>query len=168
LEKKVFIITWDRESLISSLEKMAFRIGKICSVDGCEKQASAKGECNSHYLKTKWLEAKGDQPIRRSPEKKITDKCIWEGCEKPIRSRNLCFVHNRWQTEIEEGKASREALEVMAKRNKHSGRPASLKIACSECGSPDSCSEKSPLCPKCYGRWYRAQNPDKRLKKNQD
>ena len=56
---------------------------KICSVEGCEKPARAKGLCSAHYGRK--LEASAP-------------KCSIDGCENKSRARGWCNKHwSRWK-----------------------------------------------------------------------
>lgn len=61
---------------------------RICSKDGCDKPAKARGWCNPHYCQ-EW--AKGLDPL---PEKPL---CSVDGCNRKHASRGWCAYHyHRW------------------------------------------------------------------------
>lgn len=122
---------------------------KLCVIEGCENPVNARNLCSNHYHHAR----KHEENYRKNP--KTIYPCIFPGCEAQYQHKeNLCLVHWREKNGIEQGKRT--------------GRPGKEMVDCKECGKPQSATQPSLLCPKCYGRWYRAQNPDKRLKKNQD
>lgn len=63
---------------------------RICSVDGCGKRHSAKGFCNSHYLR----HFKHGDPLGGTPSrKKVPTTCIVDGCVSTAVSLDLCKLH---------------------------------------------------------------------------
>ena len=65
-----------------------------CSVEGCSRQAGARGLCIAHYQR--WRTGKdwqADIPerMKRGPA------CLVEGCQRPVYARGYCGVHyQRW------------------------------------------------------------------------
>lgn len=66
----------------------------ICSVEGCEKTALARGWCGAHYRR--WREHGG--PLLGGPVHQYGEKCLIEGCDKHREARGWCDQHyNRWK-----------------------------------------------------------------------
>lgn len=64
----------------------------ICSVEGCEKAAHAKGLCPMHYQRHR---THGDVHALH-PNKGVG--CLVEGCENPHGSKGFCALHySRWK-----------------------------------------------------------------------
>lgn len=58
---------------------------RVCSIEGCEKPAKARGWCRAHY--NRWYK---DQ----------TQPCSVEGCNRPRMARGWCDAHyRRWYEE---------------------------------------------------------------------
>ncbi len=64
---------------------------KICTVDGCERNAKTKGLCSKHYLRsiTKFSQGRNTKRITGI---KI---CIIPGCESSHESKGFCNKHYR-------------------------------------------------------------------------
>jgi hypothetical protein len=73
----------------------------MCSVDGCEKPHTAKGLCNTHYMR-QYRGGSLDAPVRRYG----VTSCSVDGCEKKAHSRGWCPMHwQRWRKKGEVGGA---------------------------------------------------------------
>lgn len=57
-----------------------------CSVEGCERQAWAKGMCSTHYNQHR-------KSIAVKPPQQSSMKCSAEGCQNTARSKGLCPTH---------------------------------------------------------------------------
>lgn len=67
---------------------------KICVIEGCEKDVSAKGYCGMHYVRIKRIGSPGS-PIGR--DYSLIKTCTIEGCEKPYSGNGMCNTHyQRW------------------------------------------------------------------------
>lgn len=69
---------------------------RLCSVDGCERTAEARGWCGTHYMRWK---RHGDPPINsRDPAQRLPPAvCSVEGCDALVQSRGWCSRHYaRW------------------------------------------------------------------------
>lgn len=65
---------------------------KICSVEGCNKEAKKKGLCYMHYSRLyRTGSVRGALPERHSPYKE--EKCSVPGCENPAKTNGLCGKH---------------------------------------------------------------------------
>lgn len=67
---------------------------KICSVEGCEKTAIARGWCSMHW--TRWSKT-GDPGPAASQRPPQGDVCSVDGCERATHARNVCHDHYREQ-----------------------------------------------------------------------
>lgn len=64
---------------------------KICSVEGCDRPALAKGLCGLHYRR---MRQHGDpHQVKKVGRKKATGTCRIEGCDKPVYALGLCKIH---------------------------------------------------------------------------
>ena len=66
----------------------------ICSVPGCPLQTWTRGMCRVHS--ERWYRgADMDAPFQapRGPQAKPRGTCEVEGCERPVKCRNLCKRH---------------------------------------------------------------------------
>lgn len=61
--------------------------GVICKVEGCDKQATAKGYCHKHYNNTLRI----GKPVARSYHHH--EICTVEGCSKPHQTMGYCTMH---------------------------------------------------------------------------
>ena len=59
----------------------------VCSVDGCEHRAAAKGLCDTHYRRLR-RNGSTDKPERPTV-------CAVDGCDRGVASRGLCDKHYR-------------------------------------------------------------------------
>lgn len=59
----------------------------VCSVDGCEHRAAAKGLCDTHYRRLRRY-GSTDKPERPTV-------CAVDGCDRGVASRGLCDKHYR-------------------------------------------------------------------------
>ncbi|WP_082167396.1 HNH endonuclease [Methylobacterium aquaticum] len=66
------------------------RGGKMCSVEGCEKQLRARGLCSTHWRR--WS-IHGDPSL--GARKLATQGCSVQGCDRPHSGHGLCNLH--WQ-----------------------------------------------------------------------
>lgn len=57
---------------------------KTCTVQGCERNAVARGWCNLHYLRWK----KYGDPLFERPA-----SCSAESCDRPVKALGLCNAH---------------------------------------------------------------------------
>lgn len=69
-----------------------------CRVEGCEKQVSAKGFCNTHYRQVKRGQRSPDGHLLRDvnpkrPAGTPPPPCSVEGCERPCEGRKFCNTH---------------------------------------------------------------------------
>lgn len=68
------------------------RPAKICSVEGCDKPARARGLCSRHYQRQRNAErrrAEGEQDLPRRGH----GQCQVEGCQEVIYARQMCSKH---------------------------------------------------------------------------
>ncbi len=60
----------------------------MCSVDGCERQASTKGWCFGHYQRFRVKgDVQADKPLSMKPP------CSVAGCDRDRQARGLCATH---------------------------------------------------------------------------
>jgi len=64
---------------------------RVCSTEGCERDARTKGLCGMHYLRL-W---KHGDPLCKSPPPKPRAKCSVPGCDNPHHAKGLCSAHIR-------------------------------------------------------------------------
>ncbi|RLB59790.1 MAG: hypothetical protein DRI34_00830 [Deltaproteobacteria bacterium] len=65
---------------------------KICSVEGCDKPARARGLCSRHYQRQRYSErrqAEGD----KGPPRRGQGQCEVEGCQEVVYARQMCSKH---------------------------------------------------------------------------
>jgi len=197
IDQNVFIIECDKVLMAQSFEKHTFAKSDLtCSVDGCRNKHEAKGFCKLHYFKDYHLKKMGGVLKRQPIPADASRICKIEGCERDVHAHGVCNSHYyhlkpKAEKKIKEKTSDKKiypcthpdcTAQYQHKENlclvhwkekngiapgKITGRPGKEMVDCKECGKPESATQPSLLCPKCYGRWYRAQNPDKRLKKNQ-
>ena len=65
---------------------------KVCSFEGCGREHSAKGLCDSHYAQQR--RGKELTPIRSVPNRPPL-ACRLQGCNTPSRANGLCAKHNQ-------------------------------------------------------------------------
>jgi hypothetical protein len=64
---------------------------KVCSVDGCEQVADARGLCHGHYQRVlRTGSVKEGEPLSRTKNPGI---CIVDGCDRPQRTKQMCKGH---------------------------------------------------------------------------
>lgn len=67
---------------------------KLCSVEGCERQATSRGWCHGHYQR--WVRL-GDVMPERPLGRQINDRCSVPACPRDAIARQLCRTHyRRW------------------------------------------------------------------------
>lgn len=79
---------------------------KKCSVEGCDRQARAKGMCRKHYMS---FYRTGD-PISKKPKYSDEDICSVNGCNKKTVVKGMCRSH--YNSRSEAGKKANERLKV--------------------------------------------------------
>ncbi|MER5912323.1 HNH endonuclease [Streptomyces sp. NPDC001982] len=62
----------------------------MCSVEGCEQKAYARGYCNRHYQRVLKSDDPGPVGLMRMPDNMT---CTVEGCTNPNKSRGYCRMH---------------------------------------------------------------------------
>lgn len=65
---------------------------KTCSIDGCDRVASAQGLCGTHYNRRRRGEENWDREII-TPEKEHPETCTWPGCDRIYAQKGLCQMH---------------------------------------------------------------------------
>lgn len=63
-------------------------VGKICSLENCDRPLCARGYCRPHYHRWHRGTALDAPPPRRLPA-----QCAVDGCERKPDARNLCSGH---------------------------------------------------------------------------
>lgn len=74
-------------------------IGRVCAVEGCEREYLAKGYCKLHWRR--WHDHGDPHKILRSATTEmgiaITEGCLVEGCEERHYGKGYCKTHwTRW------------------------------------------------------------------------
>lgn len=64
-----------------------------CSVEGCERSASAAKLCEMHYKRKRSGRPDWDKLI--APRMKRDGNCSVEGCDRPIYARGRCAMHHQ-------------------------------------------------------------------------
>lgn len=62
---------------------------KICTIEGCDKHATARGWCGKHYRR--WTRY-GD-PTALAPRRRESDVCDAPDCERPTPQGKYCNMH---------------------------------------------------------------------------
>lgn len=114
---------------------------KICSVEGCTKEAHCKGWCWGHFGRWK---NHGD-PLGGGTYREYKNKgepCSVDGCEKEAFSRGYCKKH--YARLLRNGSAEDEYCERLPRgRNKHHDEYVSYKSMCYRCMSRNHPSYKN-------------------------
>jgi hypothetical protein len=91
-----------------------------CSVEGCPRQAGARGLCGTHYQR--WRAGDEDWQEHIPERMKRGEACLVEDCPRPVYARGYCNMHlQRWHKDGDPGpvgrlKAERGAGSVDPKR----------------------------------------------------
>ncbi len=73
----------------------ASRVEKICSVDGCQRQARARGMCSKHYQRVRYAEQRRSNADGSNAESQLRGSgvCSQVGCEDSIYAKQMCSRH---------------------------------------------------------------------------
>lgn len=113
---------------------------KVCSFEGCERKAVAKGLCFSHRRQQK--EGKELTPIRqRKRPSTARHGCLFEGCSRPHKAKGLCEVHYR------QNRLGKELAPIHV-----AGLPCSVE----GCYRTKYCKD---YCRRHYARWKKYGSP---------
>ena len=64
--------------------------GKLCSIEGCDKPAKARGWCAAHW----WRWRNHGDPLKLADPVEKPDRCEVEGCSNPPNGRRgMCVAH---------------------------------------------------------------------------
>lgn len=115
---------------------------RICSVEGCERQASKRGWCSAHY--SRWYRHGSlELPPRAARKPSPIRTCSVEGCSAKHATHGFCWVHY--------GKVKRY------------GDPLApnLRVPNKVCSIEDCASKHfvHGLCKKHYSRWRNSGDP---------
>ncbi len=88
--------------------------GKICNVEGCEKDAHNKGLCQMHLQR---YNKYGDVHHVSNMRGKMDPVCRINGCEKSTTAQNLCASHYT-NYKYHKGVNAKDANEYIEKKNK--------------------------------------------------
>lgn len=117
----------------------------VCSIDGCEREARARGWCFMHYQR--WKNT-GDPEKARAWRRQ--DQCTVDGCEQDAYSGGLCDMH-RWRKRYKGDPGTAEQIKPHKPR-------ASVIASCSvdDCDRPHKCKG---YCHLHYERWRKTGDP---------
>ena len=111
---------------------------KICAVEGCEREAIARGFCNMHYLRVKRTGNPGG-PGSKTPVK----ICKTPGCTHNAASRGFCRTcYDRWYAR---SKGVKPAYNWKGR-------------SCTKCGNTPV--KARGLCNSCYRKQLKKEKPD--------
>lgn len=88
--------------------------GKICSVEGCEKDAHNKGLCSTHLQR---FNKYGDVHHVENLRGKMDPVCRIDGCDKQTVAHNLCSKHHL-NFRYHRGLNAKDANEYIEKKNR--------------------------------------------------
>jgi len=115
-------------SLLIFLSKA--KVGKICSIEGCNEKHLAKGYCGKHYreqIRKRKCSVDGCSKKQFAKEfcyghyfKQREKRCTKENCSRPYHSKGFCKTHydsQKIKTDPEYKKKRKEALRRWAQRH---------------------------------------------------
>ncbi|HUU03200.1 MAG TPA: hypothetical protein VM425_17335 [Myxococcota bacterium] len=73
----------------------ASRVEKRCSIEGCQRQARARGMCSKHYQRVRYAEQRLSNADGSNTEGQLRGSgvCSLEGCEDSIYAKQMCSRH---------------------------------------------------------------------------
>lgn len=133
---------------LTDVEDRGRLMARICTVDGCQGRAMARGWCQPHY--NRWRRhgnpLAGRGSARQDPAQ---PRCRVPGCENPVRARGWCSSHHqRW---LRDGDP-----EADRPLRRHAAPPPAPTCAIDGCEDP---IESSGLCCAHNNRWKAHGDP---------